>query len=135
MTLVISTITVLLLIAFVFRKSLLGKHPLSGVSVKLCQQSADSTVVATGLTDQNGNVEFKDLPTDSPYFVQFEGMEKGLNRQKSSLIIEGILLKRGQTKAGNPQTKSITHIVTKRSVSTEATVMYHDDCIKASIVG
>jgi hypothetical protein len=137
MTLVICSIIALIgVLAFVFRSNLFGRHPLSGIRVKLCQQSSvDHAIVATGLTDRNGNIEFNHVPTDVDYYVEFEGVKKGLNKQSLSLMIEGIKLKNTPNKPANQQTKSPSRFVFKKWARAEATVTYHDDWIKASILG
>ncbi len=63
--------------------------PIGGADIKLGRKPPGSKI-ATGVTDKNGVVEFKNLPEGTGYYLEFGIREKGTRSGLVTFEIEGI---------------------------------------------
>jgi hypothetical protein len=93
-----------LLTAMTFNNNVSPTDPIPGVEVKLGRKlSSGGQIIATGLTDNNGTVEFKNLAEGKGYYVDFGIKEKGIKSAiKTHTVVIGFACTSG--KMANPST-------------------------------
>ena len=120
-----------LLTAMTFRNNVLLGDPVSGVEVKLGKNPPCSTI-ATGVTDKNGTVEFKNLApltAGQSYEVEYGIKEQGIKAPEPQKVkITEQDLARQRTANSAPK------VITQKVGDNEITVTCQDNWIRVKVV-
>ncbi len=78
--------------------------PIPGVEVKLGRKPPGAgRIIATGTTDARGQLEFKNLPEGTGYYLEFGIREKGIkSKRKSHTMIIGLACTAGSDRSALP---------------------------------
>ena len=136
--------TIMYLFSFVMLTSMTFKNnvspgdPVPGMDVKLGRKPPGGTI-ASGVTDRNGVVEFKNLAAGKGYYLEISDKgfkEKGLKFSDHPIEIEGIECKFAATGTVNPVTnraQSEPKVIVKTVGDVDITVTVTGNTIRAII--
>ncbi len=135
--------TIMYLFSFVMLTSMTFKNnvspgdPIPGADIKLGRKPpGGGQIIATGVTDLNGTVEFKNLPEDAGYYLEFGIKENGIKSSTQPIRIEGIECKYAATGTINTATnraQSEPKVMTKTVGDIEISVTVTGNTIRGSI--
>jgi Prealbumin-like fold domain len=81
-----------MLCSMAFKNDFAPGDPVPGADIKLGRKPpGGGQIIATGVTDKNGTVEFKNLPEGAGYYLEFGIREKGIkNSTKGHTVVLGM---------------------------------------------
>ncbi len=125
-----------MLTSMTFKNNVSSGDPIAGVEVKL--GSTSRGIIATGVSDKNGMVEFKNVPVGTGYAVEFgiSIREKGIKGSEQPIRVEGIESKYPHgtiNTATNRETQSEPKVITKKVGDIEITVTVTGNTIRGTI--
>ena len=130
--------TIMYLFSFVMLTSMTFKNnvspgdPIPNVDVKLGTKPTGG-IIATGVTDKNGIVEFKNLAAGTGYYLEFGIKEKGIKGSEKPILIEGIQLAFAATGSINTTSNRQPTVITKQVGDIEITVTVTGNMVRGII--
>ena len=119
-----------MLTTMTFKNNISTGDPMAGVEVKL--GSTSRGIIATGITDRNGMVEFKNIPEGRGYYMDYGIKEQGIKSSALPIRIEGIESK-AFVASGNRLESPQHSAITKKAGDVEITVTVIGNMVRGII--
>lgn len=117
-----------MLCSMTFKNNVSPGDPVPGMDIKLGRKPpGGGHIIATGVTDKNGTVEFKNLPEGAGYYLEFGTKEQEI---KSSTKSHTVVL--GMACTSDRMARPI--VITEKWDDVEATITVTGNTIRATIV-
>ena len=117
----------IMLTSMTITNNIIPGDPIPNVDVKLGRKPRGATI-ATGITDNNGSVEFKNLDAGTGYYLEYGIKEQGIKSSvKTHTVVIGMACTSGDRMA-TPTT------ITEKWDDIEATITVTGNTIRATIV-
>ena len=116
----------IMLTSMTITNNIIPGDPIPGCDVKLGRKPPGG-IIATGVTDKNGIVEFKNLDAGTGYYLEFGIKEKGI---KSSVKTHTVVIGMACTSGDRVATPTV---ITEKWDDIEATITITGNTIRGSI--
>ena len=123
---IIYLLSFILLCSMTIENNIIPSDPIPGVDVKLGRKPRGG-IIATGVTDNNGSVDFKNLDAGTGYYLEYLIREKGI---KSSVKTHTVVIGMACTSGDRMATPSV---ITEKWDDIEATITVTGNTIRGSI--